>query len=120
VDGASKPAAATSAPEADDFADELIEKIEILTNEKSELVKSLEESKAAQQQLRKELEATVQTKAAEQTKAAVQTKAAGPEPDADLHKKCQTEKKQLLQKICELETSLKDMSDSHVDQVLIL
>jgi hypothetical protein len=35
-------------PENDDFADELIEKIEILTGEKSELVRQLEASKDIQ------------------------------------------------------------------------
>ena len=51
----SKPTPQTI-PENDDFADELIAKIEVLTQERAELAKELEESKSIQQKMAKELE----------------------------------------------------------------
>ena len=51
----SKPAPQTI-PENDDFADELIAKIEVLTQERAELAKELEESRSVQQKMAKELE----------------------------------------------------------------
>ena len=51
----SKPAPQTI-PENDDFADELIAKIEVLTKERADLAKELEESRTIQQKLAKELE----------------------------------------------------------------
>jgi len=95
-------------PENDDFADELIAKIEVLTQEKSDLAKELENSRSIQENLRKELE---------QMKKNPVVAAVEAIPDPDLHKHCQVEKNQLGYKIAQLESSLKDMSDSHEQQV---
>ena len=43
-------------PENDDFADELIAKIEILTQERADLAKELEESRSIHQKQQKEIE----------------------------------------------------------------
>ena len=51
----SKPTPPTI-PENDDFADELIAKIEVLTQERADLAKELEESRSIQQKMAKELE----------------------------------------------------------------
>ena len=51
----SKPTPPTI-PENDDFADELIAKIEVLTQERADLAKELEESRSVQQKLQRELE----------------------------------------------------------------
>ena len=50
----SKPV--TAIPENDDFADELIAKIEVLTQERADLAKELEESSKIHQKLAKELD----------------------------------------------------------------
>ena len=96
-------------PENDDFADELIAKIEVLTQEKSDLAKELENSRSIQESLQKELEQMRKIPVVATTVEAI--------PNPDLHKNCQMEKNQLGYKIAQLESSLKDMSDSHEQQM---
>jgi len=101
----------TAPHENDDFADELIAKIEVLTQEKSELAKSLEESQAVLERFRSELEqTTTDCTNSMQSPAAV-------ELSPDLHKICEAEKYQLGHKISQLESSLKEMSDSNENQL---
>lgn len=98
-------------PEADDFTDELIEKIEILTSEKSELVKELQDSKEVQLRLQKDLEQLSSRRSSVVVEAPILS------PSPENHKKCEAEKNQLASKISQLESSLKEMSDSHEDQL---
>ena len=102
----SKPA--KEVPENDDFADELIAKIEVLTQEKSDLAKELENSRSIQENLQKELEQLKKNPVVTTVEAI---------PNPDLHKNCQMEKNQLGYKIAQLESSLKEMSDSHEQQM---
>ena len=108
-------------PETDDFTDELIEKIEILTNEKSELVKQLQDSREVQLKLQKDLEqlssSSRRSSVVVEAPTPTPTQVPIPSPSPENHKKCEAEKNQLASKISQLESSLKEMSDSHEDQL---
>ena len=93
--------------EHDDFTDELIEKIEILTNEKLTLAAKLEEADMIRLGLQKQLEQD----------SSVAGNVPSQEANPDVHKKCELERHQLAVKISQLESSLKEMSDSHEDQL---
>ena len=80
-------------PESDDFTDELIEKIEILTSEKSELVKELQDSKEVQLRLQKDLEQLSSRRSSVVVEAPILS------PIQENHKKCEAEKNQLASKI---------------------
>lgn len=88
----------------DEFTEELLAKIETLSNEKLHLGRELGEALSTQQKLRRDLEQS----------------RLSPVLSPELHKPCDEKRSSLEHRIAQLESSLRDMSDSHEEQLEVI